>query len=66
MSGNENRFSFKPNPAFITSFIIGLLLCLTGATMMFFDIGADPVRIIIGIIGICVIGISNFFGIFFK
>ena len=50
------------NPGTIFSFILGILFCLTGAVMMFFDIGADPVRITFGIVGNSMIASSYLFG----
>jgi hypothetical protein len=44
---------------FITSLVIGILFCLTGAAMMFFDIGPLPFRITLGILGIALISSSS-------
>ena len=40
-------------------FVVGILLALTGATMMFFGIGPLPLRITIGIVGISIIATSS-------
>jgi len=59
----EKKLEYKIcNPGTIFSFILGILFCLTGAVMMFFDIGADPVRITFGIVGNSMIASSYFFG----
>lgn len=44
---------------FTVLFIIGILLALTGATLMFFGIGPLPLRITIGIVGIGLIATSS-------
>ena len=44
---------------FMVLFIIGILVALTGATLMFFGIGPLPLRITIGIVGICLIATSS-------
>ena len=44
---------------FMVLFIIGILLALTGATLMFFGIGPLPLRVTIGIVGISLIATSS-------
>jgi hypothetical protein len=43
----------------VTTYIIGIILSLIGATMMFFDIGPMPVRITWGILGFILIATSS-------
>ncbi len=52
MEINQKRLS-------MVLFIVGLLLALTGATMMFFGVAPLPLRILITIVGICLIATSS-------
>jgi len=44
----------------LIQFIVGIVLALTGAVLMFFDIFHLSTRIIIGVIGIILIATSKF------
>jgi hypothetical protein len=49
----------KKKNLFRVLFIVGILLALSSATMMFFDITPLPLRITIGIVGISLIATSS-------
>jgi hypothetical protein len=43
----------------VVLFVIGILVALTGATLMWFGIGPLPLRITIGIVGMSFIALSS-------